>query len=146
MTSRGYNDPAFKQGSFLILNGLTAIFTKTRDLIMATLNPYDCTVANIATFDTCSCTGTAQSDVTSLMAYTKCLPNGTLVLSITYDDVYSSSLASAYPFFKNMLGVNLVTLQTRWKFAFMARVGYPQDAILNLQPSGGNPANQTITV
>ena len=154
MVSYGYQDCGFYYGSWppstLKANGSEIIYALTRAIYLAALNPLRCTVTNIGSFDTSQFEGDypdySVNNTAAMVDFVNNTPNGTIIVSIMYDDVTSPALQSEYPFLLDKLGVDLSALEFRGKFAFVAQVGYPEKAIVRMLPAGGAPANLTVTV
>ena len=146
MISRGDSDGAKPPtgpfpASYISVDGSTIFSTMQRGVTSAILTPNNCSLSNIANFDTYA----SYSNTTALMSYVSNLPVCTLILGITYDEP-ELRFSPAYPLFQSELGINLTTLQYRGKFAFMAVIGYPVQTVWSLLPPGGDPVHLTVIV
>ena len=140
MISTGEEDVDFSSTSASIsINDRIVLNTTEQGVTLAIYNANGCSLSNITTFDTYA----SVNQTYDLINYVESLSVGTSLLSVTYKGP-EQYLSPAYPFLQNELGVNLQTLEAMGKFAFMARVGYSDKAILSLLPPGGLPVNLTI--
>ena len=148
MTSRGFQDCAFVNGnpSTIAVNESIVISVNSRGFYLVPFESVLCTVGNLRRFYTSAYSGNSQNETDYLVEYVDGLSNGTLVLSIMWDDVTSQPMTSAYPFILSRLGVDLNPLQFRGKFAFITQIGNSERAIVDLLAPGGPPADLTVYV
>jgi hypothetical protein len=144
----GYDDTPNYQTAigYITVNGvvwLTTPFTPVdysrRGFNTVELHLDDCSVRNIRHFDTYG------PDSTSLASYINDLPTFTVLVGVTADDA-QSRLQQAAQDALFAIGVNVTHLSFRGKVAFVAQVGQPSAAVMNLAGPYGNNVKLNVIV
>ena len=138
LRSFGHNDPSDNWLSYVKVNGVDQNAPTPQRGMVAGEVQWDgvgnCHVVVMGVWDTFQ----SLSAASSFKNWLNSLTSGAVVVGFTVGDG-SNSLGPALDAL-NALGVDASTLELRWRMAFVACVGAPEEAHVMIEPAGDQPA------